>query len=185
MYEVEWKVELSKEEKSSYETALKKFGFIQGETTPQNDFYIEAKPSPFGGQDLKRYRQEGKEFIYTEKIWEQADGVRARKEVERNVTEGEYRTETARYPEAVKVIKDRIWFSGQYKDRDLSVTIDSVKFDHSPAIRFFTEAEIRVADKAEVPETTAFIKHFLMDVLERPQGIPEAPGMFTMAFKKL
>ena len=35
---------------------FKNKGFQSNGVTPQNDFYIEAKPSPFGTYDLKRYR---------------------------------------------------------------------------------------------------------------------------------
>jgi adenylate cyclase class IV len=184
-YEVEWKVELSEEQAAAYRSTLKSAGFIFDRTTPQNDFYIEAKESPYGGFDLKRYRQEDGEFIYTEKVWEMSGDTKARKEIERNVTEDEFRMETAKYPHAIKVIKDREWFTGRYEGKEMSVTIDSAKFDHSQKMRYFTEAEICVESKEDVAEAKRSIKRFLMDMLKMPQGIPEAPGMFMMAFKKL
>ena len=185
MYEVEWKVELSEKTREDYLKSLKEAGFVPKGMTPQNDFYIEAKASPYRGFDLKRYRQEGDEFIYTEKVWEMAGDVPARKESERNVSKEEFQTETAKYPAAIKVIKDREWFSGSFEGREISVTIDTVKFDHSPSTRYFTEAEIQVQDKNDVYEAKKLIKRFLMELLHMPQGIPEAPGMFMMAFKKL
>ena len=59
MYEVEIKVELSGKERIDLIERFKTRGFLAKGITPQNDFYIEAKPSPYGRFDLKRYRQEG------------------------------------------------------------------------------------------------------------------------------
>jgi adenylate cyclase class IV len=183
MYEVELKVEITAKERESLISLFKKSNFPFKGVTPQNDFYIEAKESPHGGYDLKRYREEGTRFIYTEKIWEMVGGQAARKENEFDVTKDEFESETARFPDAVKIKKQREWFGGAYQDMAISVTIDSVKFDHSPNMRYFIEAEIDVEDKNDVASTKDIIREFLKEFLRKPEII-EAPGMFAMAFKK-
>ena len=112
------------------------------------------------------------------------DNQPARKEHEREVTHHEFACEIAKYPEAISFIKQRDWYKGTYKGQDISVTIDSVTFDHSPAMRYFTEAEIGVETKKAVGPTKAVILECLKDLLGKAE-IRESPGMFSMAFKKL
>ena len=184
MYEVEIKVELSGKERIDLIERFKTRGFLAKGITPQNDFYIEAKPSPYGRFDLKRYRQEGGRYIYTEKIWEMAGDTPARRENEYEVTREFMEAEIAKFPDAVKIKKDREWFAGNFEGTDLSITIDSVKFDHSPSMRYFIEAEIDVQDKNLVKETKKKIADFLAELLGKKGPIPESPGMFTMAMDK-
>ncbi len=184
MYEVELKVELTDREKIDLIKSFKDQGFGSKGSTPQNDYYIEAKESPFGGQDLKRYRNENGKLIYTEKIWEMEGDVKARRENEYEVSKEIFEKAIAEFPNAIKIIKDREWFDASYEGVKISVTIDSVKFDHSPSIRYFVEAEIDVKDKIEVPKTKEFIVKFLKKILNKTEMM-EAPGMFTMAVKKI
>ncbi len=83
MYEVEFKVELTESERDALQAALLARGFVAAEPVTQRDNYVEAKDSPHGGYDLKRYRDEGDRVIYTEKIWEPVAGSLARRENER------------------------------------------------------------------------------------------------------
>ena len=184
MYEVEVKVELSEKERQDLIALFKKKGFESKGVTPQSDFYTEAKPSVYGGYDLKRYRHEADKFIYTEKIWEMADDAKARKENEYEVTQEKMEAEIAQNPVVVKIIKDREWFKGTYQGSEISITIDSVKFDHSPNIRYFIEAEIDVTDKNTVKDTKRKIVDFLRELLGKKDSMIEAPGMFTMAMDK-
>ena len=184
MYEVEIKVELTDKERQELIDNCKERNFIFKKVTPQNDYYIEAKESSYGGFDLKRYRNEVGEFIYTEKVWELIDGQPYRRETEYVASKEEFESKITQYPHALKIVKDREWFSGLYKGIPISLTIDTVKFDHSQAMRYFTEAEIDIEEKKDVPQTKEFIKNFLKEILNK-QEIIEAPGMFTMAFKKL
>ncbi|MES2437116.1 MAG: CYTH domain-containing protein [Patescibacteria group bacterium] len=183
MYEVELKVELTAEDKENLIAEFKARGFVAKGMTPQNDYYIEAKKSQYKGYDLKRYREEAGKYIYTEKIWEIVDDQPARRENEHEVTEPEFKSVIAQYPDAIKIIKDREWFAGEYQSTPISLTIDSVKFDHSPSMRFFTEAEIDVEDRTEVSKAKEIIELFLKDVLKKTE-IVESPGMFMMAFEK-
>ncbi len=184
MYEVEIKIELSDKERQEFIDVLKKNGFASKGVTPQNDYYVEAKESPHGGFDLKRFRNEAGKFIYTEKIWEMVDGQPVRKEDQHDVSSAEFEAKIAEFPQALKIVKDREWFAGSYKGRPISLTIDSVAFDHSPAQRYFTEAEIDVPNKEDVTKALELIKDFLKEMLNKPQLI-EAPGMFDMAYGKL
>lgn len=183
MYEVEFKVELTLEEKEQLIGELKKSGFTFMGVTPQNDYYIEAKKSDFGGYDLKRYRNEAGKYIYTEKLWELVDDKPIRRENENEVSKEIFESTIARYPNSTKVIKDREWFKGSYQSKEISVTIDTVKFDHSPKTRYFVEAEIDVADKYEVEATKVVIQDFLKEILHKEMLI-DSPGMFMMAFEK-
>jgi adenylate cyclase class IV len=184
MYEVELKVELTNEEREKLINSFKERNFSFKGVTPQNDFYIEAKESQYGGYDFKRYRNENGKFIYTEKIWETTDGQNARKETENEVSKQEFESILLQFPNALKIKKDREWFGGVYQEAAISITIDSVKFDHSPGIRYFIEAEIGVEDKKDVIKTKDLIREFLKDILTVSE-IKEAPGMFSLAFKKL
>lgn len=185
VYEVEMKVEITEPESRQFLNQCKDKGFQFKKSTKQHDVYIEAKPSPYGGNDLKRYRNENGTYIYTEKIWEKAeDGTLARLENEHEVTEQECVDEIAKYPEAVVISKERAWFTGSYNGEQISLTIDSVKFDHSPRMRYFVEAEIDVDDVNTVAGTKERIIDFLKVILGRSEII-ESPGMFSMAFKKL
>ncbi len=183
MYEVEIKVELTPEEKDTLIAEFKARNFIAKGVTPQYDYYIEATKSPISGYDLKRYRNEAGNFIYTEKIWEMIDGQPARKENEHQVSESEFTAKVKEFPNALKIIKDREWFSGEHEGHNISITIDSVRFDHSPSMRYFVEAEIDVAHKEHVTQTKELITLFLKKVLKTSR-IVESPGMFMMAFEK-
>jgi adenylate cyclase class IV len=183
MYEVEIKVELTNEEKETIINECNVRGFADKGITPQNDYYIEAKKSKYKGYDLKRYRKEAEKYIYTEKVWEVIDGEPIRKEDEHEVTEEEFDKAVKEFPNAIKIIKDRQWFAGAHQDKNISITIDSVKFDHSPHMRYFIEAEIDVPSKEDVTKTKELIREFLRDILKKSNLI-EADGMFTMAFEK-
>ncbi len=184
MYEVECKVEITEEEKEGLIKLFKERGFAAEGTDQQNDYYVEAKDSPvYEGYDLKRYRDESGTIFYTEKIWEMAGGVPARKELEHEVTREEFESEIAKFPNSINIRKRREWFAGKHGDADVSVTIDSVKFDHSPGLRYFIEAETNTNDIDEVKALKDAMIEFLKDVLGKDQII-ESPGMFTMALKK-
>lgn len=183
MYEVEMKVELTAKERDGLLELFKQRNFIFQGITPQKDYYTHATASTYGGYDIQRYRQEGSKFIYTEKIWEIANGQPIRRESEHELSESEFASKISAYPKALKIIKGREWFKANYQDRDISITIDTVKFDHSPTPRYFIEAEIRVADKKEIANTKNLIEGFLREILQKDE-IRESPGMFAMAFEK-
>jgi predicted adenylyl cyclase CyaB len=179
MYEVELKVEITSKQREDLINLFKEKGFAFKGMTPQHDVYIQAEKSPYGGYDLKRYRSEVGKYIYTQKTWEMIDGLPARKEDEHEVTKEEFDAKVAEYPNALSIKKEREWFDGG----DISITIDSIKFDHSPEMRYFIEGEIDVEDKAEVTNTREKIRTFLKESLGADE-IVEAPGMFMMAFEK-
>jgi adenylate cyclase class IV len=183
MYEVEYKVELTKAERDDLIALFEQKHFPHTRTTEQNDYYIEARKSPHGGYDLSRYRDEDGKMFYTEKTWEVIDGKPARKENEHEVTKEELVTETQKYSKTVKIKKQRDWFAGTMEGADVSITIDTVKFDHSPGVRYFIEAEIDTDDRSKVTETKAIIVRFLKELLGKSE-IKESPGMFMMAFEK-
>lgn len=185
MYEVEFKVEITEAEKAHFIDACSSLGFSFTRSTIQNDFYIEATPSIHGGYDLRRYRDEDGVFIYTEKNWEvSVDGHLARKENEHKVSKENFDSEIAKYPGATTIHKERSWYEGVYEGREISLTLDSVKFDHSPSMRYFIEAEIGEEDIENVKATKEFLISFLKKLLNKEEII-ESPGMFSMAFKKL
>jgi adenylate cyclase class IV len=184
MYEVEIKVELTLQEKQTLLDVLKEKNFLSEGITPQRDFYIEAQESEFGGFNLKRYRHEGEKYIFTSKNWEMIDGQKARKEDEHEISKEEFEIAIVEFPQALKIVKDREWFVGSYEGREISATIDTVKFDHSKDMRYFIEAEIGVKDKEEVVSTKLFIIEFIKEILHKEE-IVESPGMFAMAFRKL
>ena len=184
MYEVEIKVELTEDEKGKLVDSFKERGFLSKGTTPQCDFWIEAKESEYGGYDIKRYRMEGDKYFYTEKMWELCNGNPVRKENEHEVPKEEYDSKRREFPEVLSIKKDREWFAGNYKGEDISITIDSVKFDHSPSVRYFIEAEIGITNKEDFAKTREFIEDFLKEILNRTE-IVDAPGIFKMVFKKL
>ena len=185
MYEVEYKVELSHEEKDKLINTLVTRGFLPQGATPQHDFYIAAQESPFGGYDLKRYRREGDVYFYTEKTWENIGETLARNEIERTVSSEEFENAVASHPQSITIVKNREWFAGEYNGRALHATIDTVKFNHSAGDRYFVEAEIVIENKADVLETKHFVQVFLHDVLQTEELPIESPGMFSMAYKKL
>lgn len=184
-YEVEFKVELSEVEVQNLKQTFIKRGFEATGVDQQDDYYIEAKDSTvYKGYDLKRYRNESGNIIYTEKTWEMVSDTPARKEIEREATQDEFESEIAKYPDAIKIKKQREWFSGSSSDlAHISITIDSVKFDHSPSMRYFIEAETNADDINHVKSLKEKIVEFLKDILQK-ESIVESPGMFTMAFKK-
>lgn len=188
MYEVEYKVELTMEERESALNSFKERNFIADGTDQQNDYYIEAKASPVykggvKGYDLKRYRDESGTIIYTEKTWEMVGDQPARMEKEHKVTSNVFETEIKKFPDAVKIRKQREWFKGIVANLPITITIDSVKFDHSPSMRYFIEAEVNTTDINKVKELKEVVIAFLKDVLHKDELV-ESPGMFTMAFKK-
>lgn len=183
MYEVELKVELTETERQRLISQFKDRNFASEGVTPQHDYYIQADKSPYDGYDLKRYRNEDGTFIYTEKIWEMVDGQPARRENEHEVSQEEFDSKVKTFPNAVAIHKKREWFTGKWQDVDVSITIDTVKFSHSPAERYFIEAEVDTNDKTKVKETKENIRNFLQELLGRSE-IVEAPGMFAMAFEK-
>lgn len=185
MYEVEIKVELTDAERQALISEAVSRGFASQGVTPQNDYYVEAVKSAHDiGYDIKRYRNEAGTYIYTRKVWEMLDGQPIRREDEHEVTQEEFDDAVAAHPDAVKIIKDREWFEGSHQGTPISLTIDSVKFDHSPALRYFVEAEISVADAGQVAATRQFLEDFLKEVLGREE-IVVANGMFRMAFEGL
>jgi adenylate cyclase class IV len=146
MYEVELKAELTKEEKKKLEQAFKERGFEFRKQTPQKDYYVEAKKSPYydqgGKYDLRRYRDEDEELIYTAKIWEMIDGHLARQEEEYEVSREKFDEEIKKYPEAIKIEKVRDWYWVEYKGQKISLTMDTVDFDHSPETRWLGDWEL-------------------------------------------
>lgn len=185
MYEVETKVEITAEERDQLISLFKEKGFGFEGMIPQKDIYYESVKSPHGGFDLKRYRQEGDSYFHTQKAWEEVEGTLARKEDEHGVTKEEFEAETAKYPDAIKIMKERETYVGNYKEQEIILCIDSVKFDHSPSVRLFIESEVLVNDKAKVKEAQALGASFLAELLGRNDFPLDQPGMFTMAFKKL
>lgn len=184
MYEVEYKVEITKEEKEGLDALFRKDGFVVYDAVTQNDYYIDVQESQFGGYDPKRYRDEGKNIFYTEKVWEEKNGIKARSEVEKEVSRGQFLEEIAKYPDALKIIKERQSYIGKYQNTKISVSIDSVKFDHSPSMRYFIEAEVLVENQEEIVIYKNLVVEFLKTTLNRNE-IKEASGMFSMAFNKL
>ena len=186
-YEVEVKVELTKEERENLFSLFKEKGFEFRKTTPQKDFYIEVKESPFRGQggkyDYKRYREEGDTFLYTEKMWEKNGDHLVRQEKEHEVSKENFFRELKKFSGVTKLEKSRDWFGGEYAGKAVNITIDSVKFPHSRKERYFIEAEILVENKNEVKETREFLISFLKEILEKDEII-ESPGMLTMTVKK-
>jgi len=186
-YEVEYKVELTENEVEALRKLFKEKGFAAKGIDQQADYYIEARASTIGkGYDLKRYRNESGKIIYTEKVWEMPTGGSepARRETEHEATHEEIEAALAKYPEAIKIKKQREWFAGSSMDLPhISITIDSVKFDHSPSTRYFIEAETMTADISEVKGLKTHIVKFLKEILGKEE-IVESPGMFTMAFEK-
>lgn len=188
MYEVETKIELNKAEKDALIESLIAWTFSFVKDTDQNDYYVEAKESVYknkgGKYDLKRYRKENDTYIYTEKTWEEVgDGV-ARKEIEKSVDEQEFNKKVSEFPNAIKISKTREWYIGEYEGEKISVTIDSVKFDHSDGERYFVEAEIGVEDISKVKETEEKLQSFLVSILKKDKLVV-SPGMFSMAFNRL
>lgn len=184
-YEVEYKVELTIEEVQMLKDLFQMRNFPSKGVDQQEDYYIEAKESSvYKGYDLKRYRNESGKIIYTQKIWEMVGDTPARNESEHEVTKEEFQREIVKYPEAIKIKKQREWFLGNSNDLpEVSITIDSVKFDHSPSIRYFIEAETNTEDINKVKDLKDKVVSFLKDILNKDEII-ESPGMFTMAFKK-
>lgn len=184
MYEVEYKVEINKTEQEELFSFFEGLNFIKKDSVLQNDYYIQADDSVYGGYDLKRYRSEGDKYFYNQKIWEDLNGEKIRKEIEREVSEEEYLDEVNKNPKALKIEKNRQSYVGNYEGREIHVDMDNVKFDHSPSMRFFIEVEIMCENKEDVKENKEFVINFLKKALNREELI-ESHGMFTMAFKKL
>lgn len=184
MYEVELKVEVTEAERAALDARFRGAGFVAGDPLDINDYYVVAVDSPFGGYDLERYRDAGSKIFYTAKTWEKVGDGLARREEEREVTRPEFDAALAKYPNPVTIKKTRQPFSGSWQGREIHVDMDAAKFDHSPDVRYFIEAEVITADASEVASLKEFVKSFLRESLGRDE-IEEAWGMFTMALKKL
>ncbi|MBP9711431.1 MAG: CYTH domain-containing protein [Candidatus Pacebacteria bacterium] len=183
MYEVEYKVEITKEERAKLVQTLTRDGFISRDTVHQDNYYTEATKLAEGGYNIKRYRDEGKNILYTEKETEIVDGNKITKETEREVTRAEFMKVIESGPIILKLSKDRQSWAGKYQNTTMHVDMDNVKFDHSENIRYFVEAEILVENKEEIPITKGLIIAFLKIIIEREELV-EALGMFNMAFNK-
>lgn len=186
MYEVEIKVELTAAQRETLLREFKDRGFASKTPTPQNDYYVYLQKPSFGmgKYNTKRYRNEAGKFLYTEKVWELIDGDPHVMEKEIEVSKEDFEKAIAQFPDALKIIKTREWFDGSHAETPISITIDSVKFDHSPAMRFFIEAEIPVEKREDAPKAKDLIKNFLKDIL-RTEEIKASPGMVSMAIDKL
>lgn len=184
MYEVEYKVEITEDER---EALFELFNIQKLHSKPsvvQHNYHIEMKESPLGGFNVKRYRDEGEKCFYTEKIWESLNGENIRKEIEKEVPREELECEIAKYPDAVKITKGRQSFESEYKGKKIHIDMDNVKFDHSPSMRFFIEGEIITTDNTEVKSLRALIIEFLKETLGKSE-LKEAPGMISLVTKKL
>lgn len=183
MYEVEYKVEISEDERTKLISLFEQNNFTKKPSVLQRDYHVEAKESILNGFDIKRYRDEGEKCFYTEKVWEDVNGEKFRRETEKEISKDELEAGIKNSPVIIKIEKTRQPFVGMYKDKEIHVDMDSVKFDHSPHMRYFIEAEILSDNKENVGELKELMKNFLKDSLGRERE--EAKGMFTMAFKKL
>lgn len=186
-YEVEIKVEVTDVEVKHLLTVFPQMGFIDKGVTPQKDYYVTATESSHeGAYDIERYRSEAGKFFYTKKVWEVEDGVPVRIEDEREISESEFEAEVAKFPDCLKILKDRHWYGAHFEGLDVSLTIDETHFDHSAGPRYFMEAEIIVHDRSLVSITKEYLCRFVAELLSvEPSKIVEAPGMFAMAYKKL
>lgn len=183
MYEVELKVEITATERTGLLTRLGDRGFLSDGVSSQEDYYIQVEKSEHGGNNIKRYRHEDDKYIYTEKMWEMVGDTLARHEDEHEVSKEEFESKLTEFSGATKIVKRREWFGGKDSLGDISIVIDTVKFDHSLADRYFVEAEIIVENKEKVKETKERIKNFLKDILDT-NDIILAPGMCAMACEK-
>lgn len=188
-YEVEIKIELSEAQRIKLLQRLLGLCFADNGVVSQQDYYTKAVLSQYGDPeafDIERYRSEGGEFFFTKKDWEVENGEPVRKEEERQITRQEFDSAVAGHPDALKIAKDRHSFKASFEGVEISLSIDSVKFAHSPSVRHFMEPEILVEDRARVPETKELLRRFAASLLGMSLSqIVEAPGMFAMAFKKL
>ncbi len=184
MYEVEYKVEISEAQRSALILLFVRNDFNKKSEVLQNDYYIWAQESPYGEYDIKRYRDEGEKFFYTEKVWENVDGQKARREVEKEISKEELDQGIKNSEVIMKIEKTRQPFVGKYKDKEIHIDMDSVKFDHSPNIRYFIEAEIVSDTNQNIKELKELMKNFLKESLGK-EDIVESPGMFVMASRKL
>jgi adenylate cyclase class IV len=188
-YEVEIKVEITEAQLPQLLATCQARGFLDKGALRQCDYYVKAVLSKHGtppAYDIERYRYEGGEIFYTKKEWDLEGGVPVRREEEHEVTPAEFDAAVEGHPNPLEIVKDRRCFQASFEGAAISLSIDSVKFDHSPRVRHFLEPEILVEDKAAVAKTRELLRRFLafllgIDVNE----IVEAPGMFAMAFKKL
>jgi adenylate cyclase class IV len=186
MYEVEVKSEINESQLQKLLATLALHGFADNGVAPQKDYYTKAVESHNNAFDIERYRAEAGRFFYTKKEWEVEDGKFVRREDEHEVTEVEFEQAVTEYPNALKIFKDRHWFAGSYEGREIKFSIDSVKFGHSPAVRYFVEPEICIEDRSLVQETRNFLRTFVARLLDiEVEEFIEAPGMFALAFKKL
>lgn len=184
MYEVEYKVEITEDEKQKLIALFQSKNFTDNGIVKQNDYYVEVVDSPLTGYDFKRYRDENGKYLCTIKTFEEVNGKMARREEEKEVSKNEFLDAIIKYPNATTIKKDRRSFLGNYKGNEIHIDIDSVKFDHSQSVRYFIEAELMTEDVKKVSTLRDEMIEFLKISLGRSELI-EAPGMFTMAYKKL
>ncbi len=183
MYEVEFKVEITEEEARELFAFFKKEGFVDHGVKSQSDHYTEVRFFPDGWYDFVRYRHEDNKYFCTEKIMEEFNGERIRKEIETEVAEEDFTNEVFANPNAISIEKNRRSFSGTWGDLQVHIDMDSVKFDHSENIRYFIEGETLTEDKEKV----GYLRKEMENLLTRALGreIIEAPGMFKLAYEKL
>ena len=84
----------------------------------------------------------------------------------------------------IQIQKDRQSYLGFYKNQELHIDVDTVKFDHSPTTRYFIEAEVLSTDKVSIGGIKLLIIEFLKELLAKSM-IVEATSMFNMAFNNL
>jgi adenylate cyclase class IV len=188
VYEVEYKVEIDLTEKALVLKSMISHDVEQKTTTLQKDYYTVARQSPFydigGSYDVERYRNDNGAYIHTEKIWELVDGELARLEKERTLSKSEFDKAINDNPAALKIEKTRNWHLGTFNNNEFTITIDSVKFDHSPEERYFLEVEICVQDKNQMKQARENVQSFLRLLLNKNE-LAQAAGMFKMAYEKV
>jgi adenylate cyclase class IV len=184
VYEVEYKVEVTEPEKQRLTELFSEKSFVTLSPVRQEDYYIEAKASPLGGYNTKRYRDQGNKIFFTEKTWEVHAGGKVRREIENEVTRKEFDAALLKYTDTIKISKHRQSFTVLFENIPFHIDLDSIKFDHSSGMRYFVEAEVMSQSKEEVGKIRDIIIRFLRQYLER-SDLVEAPGMFAMALQKL
>ena len=184
MYEVEYKVEITKKERDELIELFEKEGFLKKPETFLKDYFPEVNKSEYGGFNPIRYRDEGVRVIYTKKTWEKFNNEKIRKEIEHEVSREDLEFVLAQNTDTFTIQKHRQSFSGKYDGLDIHIDMDRVKFDHSPGERYFIEAETMSENKENVEKLRKLMIEFIKKSLNKTELI-ESPGMFSMAYKKL
>ncbi len=179
-YEVEFKVEITEAEREALMDNLRQKGFSEEPEVSQDSVYVDTTESSKGGDGPERYRREGNRFFHTRKILEKVGNSMACREIQREISQSEYMDVVLKNPEAVRVPKQRNSFSGKYQGQNVHIDMDSVKFKHSPSIRFFVEAEIITNDEGRVEILEKFVQQTLKDLLGR-SDLVRSPGIYGMA----